>query len=450
MLFYWIGTALGYGGPSGCSYSDPGSDQAKLMMTDRSETCDMVPLRSVSAGCGALVVVLVYSSCKHLGLSTSAAFCASLMVTFENLFFVMSRIHMNDMVYLCFLAAVVHCTAKVQRLPVGSRICWLTLSGLFLGAALTSRYMLVLPLVGWVGLQNLVYMLTRLGSGVTRAVLTEGILRAALLLLPSAAMYWLLYWLHLQMLPNPGSGSGYMTPEFNQAMAARSAAHPVSMGTLDQIWELTARSRRYHLEMAVVFPPGSHAFDSRWSSWPLMGKGIYWSMVDNGDVQSLEQPYRWGVFLSGNIAIWWTCTAAVALCPFVAGAAMWKARSGLERLATIHTRAELLVWCFLGYCLHLLPFAVLERQAFLHYYLPAYYFAILTTATLLDMLPPSLKFGTMLVLTAVGIGVWWHVLPFSTGSTTFNYHEFLSRAKLMTGECWYLDRCWLTPMLNHD
>lgn len=96
----------------------------------------------------------------------------------------------------------------------------------------------------------------------------------------------------------------------------------------------------------------------------------------------------------------------------------------------------------MGYALHFLPFGVLERQAFLHYYLPAYYFGILTLATLIDMLPSTSKIlvAATLLVAAVGIGVY--VLPLSLGSDNLNYDQFISRAQWMTGECWYQTNCW--------
>jgi len=114
----------------------------------------------------------------------------------------------------------------------------------------------------------------------------------------------------------------------------------------------------------------------------------------------------------------------------------------LDRLARCQDKIELLIWSVIGYALHILPFGVLERQAFMHYYLPAYYFALLALVTVFDMLPTTIKRVAICSFSCAVIWTFQHVLPLSLGSSTLNYDQFLARAQLMTGECWYLSKCW--------
>ena len=66
---------------------------------------------------------------------------------------------------------------------------------------------MVLPLLAWVGLFNLASVTTTLRKNSFSKFVTECACRGSLLLLVPAAMYVLLYMVHLQMLPNYGINS---------------------------------------------------------------------------------------------------------------------------------------------------------------------------------------------------------------------------------------------------
>lgn len=88
-------------------------------------------------------------------------------------------------------------------------------------------------------------------------------------------MHLALLAVHLAYLPNTGNGDGYMSQAF-QSMLLGNAHHreaalagqpPPSFGALalehlqTQFW--------YNRNMAILFPRGSHPFDTPWYTWPL-------------------------------------------------------------------------------------------------------------------------------------------------------------------------------------
>lgn len=75
---------------------------------------------------------------------------------------------------------------------------------------------------------------------------------------------------------------------------------------------------------------------------------------------------------------------------------------------------------FMGWCLHYLPFYLMNRQLFLHHYLPALYFAILLCCSVFDLATSTLKarvrFGIAAVLIVIAIATFSHFSPLTYGS----------------------------------
>eukprot|EP01137_Pigoraptor_chileana_P024283 Opistho-2@91975 len=115
---------------------------------------------------------------------------------------------------------------------------------------------------------------------------------------------------------------------------------------------------------------GEHVFGSRPGDWPVLKRGIsYWQ--NNGKhVQ---------VYLMGNPLVWWCALPAVAIY-FVMGAIyLVRWRRGYRDFEPEGRRKFILVADFLvlGWFLHYAPFFAMERQLFLHHYLPAHLFTLL-------------------------------------------------------------------------
>lgn len=151
--------------------------------------------------------------------------------------------------------------------------------------------------------------------------------------------------------------------------------------------------------MAILFPRGSHPFDTPWYTWPLAWRGVYAALVaDWGAVGArIDGRHTFGVFLHPNplAVLLTTATAALATVALVlriacallhaAGRMLrpwhsrytecshgsgggWAARAAYALAASLRPGASgsLVV----AYLLHWLPYATQERQTFLLYYLP--------------------------------------------------------------------------------
>ncbi|KAL7419119.1 Dolichyl-phosphate-mannose--protein mannosyltransferase 1 [Cryptotrichosporon argae] len=149
-----------------------------------------------------------------------------------------------------------------------------------------------------------------------------------------------------------------------------------------------------------------HAYDSRPSSWPWLRRGINFWVKDHRQV-----------YLVGNPVVWWTSTIAVSLYLGLRGLLILRAQRGYRDLyqPKIAYYDEVCAFLVLAWALHYLPFFLMSRQLFLHHYLPALYFAILTLCAAFDMATSALRPRTRVQLAAVllvlVVWAWSHFSP---------------------------------------
>ena len=436
LLYLGVSAWLGYD-PSQCSYSEPSAHATggNLLHVELEEQCAMWQLRATPAVLGALLPALMFVICRRgFGLGRAAAAIAALVVTCDNLFLVLARVHMNDGVYLFFVGLAVLCATQLARADIaaerGAGISWAAATGIALGAAMQSKFLAAVPTVLWVGMQQFVTLvvIVRRGASCTR-IAAHAVRRVALLLGVPLVMHAAMYTVHLRLLPRSGTGDGYMTAAFQSSLegnshcAAKSPRSESTRAALGRVAELTVRQVRYNEQMAAHFPPGSNAFDSPWWSWWGLAKGVVWNVNGGGNAV---------VAFSGNPIPWLLCSIVVVLATLAALG--WVLRAVLEPDAEVPARAEprswLWLWVLCGYWTQLLPYAVLSRQMFLHYYASAYLFAIVLLAFAVDALAKLPRRASAcgrastaavrcaaLAFCAATIGAFCYLWPISVGSS---------------------------------
>lgn len=230
-----------------------------------------------------------------------------------------------------------------------------------------------------------------------------------------------------------------------------------------------------------------HPFGSRPGAWPLLSRGIgFWNghHVPKTEKQHLEQKKRQKsqegeeggegqdaavaaaaaqpedeedkqeqarlaqeytkyrgqqIYLLGNVALWWAATAAVASYVGVIFVTRLAKRRNLaigSKIEGSFFGSQLKFFSFSGFMFiqwlwHYMPFFGMQRQLFLHHYLPALYFSILLLAILLDAALTGLaglpriagserkvRMLRMIVLGALvmsSIYVFWRLAPLGYG-----------------------------------
>ena len=119
----------------------------------------------------------------------------------------------------------------------------------------------------------------------------------------------------------------------------------------------------------------SHNWDSRPPSWPILQRGInFWSKHNRQ------------IYLIGNPIIWWSSTASIGLYVLFKGLAVLRWQRSCEDYSNINfKRFDYEVGTsVLGWAFHYFPFYLMQRQLFLHHYLPALVFAIMVFSQTFD------------------------------------------------------------------
>ena len=165
---FWIARALGYTGRASCPYEETAPYAAE---------CALAPQRLLPALCGAALVPLTFATACVMRLHPLAATLGAWVVLVDPLWIGLSRVHLNDMVQMLFIAlthyfAIRACassttpqepTTTTRQLHSASKdapidlqtLVALTAAGVSLGCALQCKFAMALTTLGWLGLQNL-------------------------------------------------------------------------------------------------------------------------------------------------------------------------------------------------------------------------------------------------------------------------------------------------------
>ncbi|KAF2146387.1 glycosyltransferase family 39 protein [Aplosporella prunicola CBS 121167] len=169
----------------------------------------------------------------------------------------------------------------------------------------------------------------------------------------------------------------------------------------------------------------SHAWDSRPPSWPILQRGInFWG-------KNSRQ-----IYLMGNPVIWWTSTLVILAYVGVKGLAVLRWQRGYSDYSqTTFKRFDYEVgMTVLGWAFHYFPFYLMQRQLFLHHYLPALYFAIMALCQSYDFV--TNRFAALRIRD--------HPMVGQTGAVFFlgiSIFVFTLYAPLAYGNAWTKDQC---------
>lgn len=162
---------------------------------------------------------------------------------------------------------------------------------------------------------------------------------------------------------------------------------PTRPHSLADVWNLQGFMLGYHGQLTET-----HPFESRWYSWPFIGRPVWYSMgthLPEGMVSSIA--------LLGNPAVWWSAIAAMAYMVVQ----VCRRRAG---------RAELFL--LIAFCSQFLPWVFISRSTFLYHYFPSLPFAILALCLLLQRLSAGNRklrlLPVLLVTLALGLFLWFY------------------------------------------
>ena len=238
---------------------------------------DSFALRFFPALIGILIPLVFFQLLRQLRASNPAAFFGALLLVFDNALTVQTRLIALDGMLIFFTLGAISLFFSARNRQGAWQWVYFALCGMAIGMAIGTKYTGMVAL-GMVGLCMLVYLCKDLSKDFSLQPLQFWILRGLTVLVSGAFVFVLGWWLHFQLLDQPGSGDiwGQWSGDFwHDFFHVQSQMFSANSG-LDK----------------------THHDGSYWWQWPLMdGPIFYWSSLDGESI-----------YLIGNPLVWWGST----------------------------------------------------------------------------------------------------------------------------------------------
>jgi dolichyl-phosphate-mannose-protein mannosyltransferase len=328
---------LGYHG--GVSFSGIGQPYGEI---------SPIPLRIVPALAGTCLPLIFFGLLRQLGASAPAALFGGLLLVFDNALTLHTRIVEPDGILLAATFGALSAWLAAERASSARRRTLLDLAaGGLVGLAMGTKF-LGLAVAGLIGLLLLLHVVRDRRPGNVAFWLKQAAWVGG-----SALLVYALGWvLHFALLTQPGPGDIWGRP----------TGH------------LFADIVRVHRTMlsANVEMQQTHPYGSRWWSWPLMVRPIYYWAAK-------ASPAR--MYLIGNPLVWWGGTLMFVV--VVVDLAL--SRVTTLRVDPLPGRERPRFWLpCLGFAAFYLPLAAVSRVLFMYHYFTPLLFSLLLVVLWLD------------------------------------------------------------------
>lgn len=315
-------------------------------------------LRVWPAITGVMLPLVLFALVRLLGGSLEASFLAGLIGVFDNALIVQTRLIALDGTLLVTQFGAIAAYLRGEQLPGQARLTWFVVAGLLAGLAVGTKFtgLAGLAVVGLLVLFRLARSLwAKKGSQSGSAA--EWFMAGVVILLAAIVIYLFGWWLHFQLLTEPGSGDvwGIPTGNFLQDLS------DVHKDMLSSNYNLAA----------------THPDASAWWTWPAMLTSVfYWSAASGATIYFL-----------GNPVVWWggSLLFAVAAISFLRHRyAKWM-RNKHHAMEADEKRRTYGLWVLLlGFVISFIPLVNVPRVLFLYHYLTPLLFTILFGLLWLD------------------------------------------------------------------
>lgn len=334
-----------------------GIEPAQLIGDDPAATV----LRILPAVAGALLVPLVYIIIRQFGLGRRIAALGALMILLDNSLLVESRFILMDSILLLAGFGALSAYLALRRRSGLSRWVWVIIVSLLLGVLISTK---------WTGLAiaGLIAATWCIDGLKQRISWTRLASEAVTVVLIVVTMYISSFMVHFALLTKSGEGDAFMSQKFQSLLIGNpSYDQTVKMSFWDKFVELNEEMYTAQSSLKGV----EHPYASRWYSWPLEIRTVYfWQGMPGKD------GIQGNIYLLGNPAVWWLSAVGV-----LSALLVWLARPKL-----LGQQRRLVAFLLAGYALNFVPFMFIDRPMFLYHYLIALVFAILLTCVMLTRL----------------------------------------------------------------
>jgi dolichyl-phosphate-mannose-protein mannosyltransferase len=340
-----------------------------------------VVLRVIPAIAGALIIPVFYLFLRQLGASRRVSTLGATLLLLDNALLAESRFILIDSMLILFGLAAVTCFLAARHRTGRLRFALITASALLAGLAASTKWtgLAALGLIGFIWLTD---QLRRPHHVSWRARIREVL---TLFLVPLLT-YLAVFWIHFGLLHNSGQGDAFMSTRFQSTLIGNANYDPsVHMSFWDKFIDLNRAMNASEEGLKTA----THPYGSKWTSWPLMIRSVYYWQGDTA-----PNGTQGNIYLLGNPVVWWGILVFILAGTIASSAAMRRLRP--YRFA--------LGFLAVGYAMNYLPFSRIVRVMFLYHYLFAFIyslaFAVIMLGALADWMDDTPKFWQFSTVTS--------------------------------------------------
>src|SRR3989344_2852310 len=343
-------------------------------------------LRFLPTLAGAVLPLIIYLIIRELGMTPFAAFAGSMLIVLENGFVAQSRLLLMDSPLILYEFASLFFYLRYRN---HKKIYMLFLTSIFGGLAFA---------VKWVGLSFVALPILFEGLGILSEMKRKGIsvlkssrtwLAFTALVITPFVVYFSAVTAYSLILHKSGTGDAFMSTGYQKTLQGNGYQNNLDIKTpniFSKFYELNRQM--YAVNQALT---ASHPYSSRWYTWPLMIRPIYYWVQGNARI-----------YFIGNPIIWWSSTIAVLYVLSIIAYKLWLKLRRYDISSSLLNSSNLLTILITGYVMNLLPFIGVKRVMFLYHYLAAYIFAVLMLVYLISKQKNSKQiFGVLLMISAI-------------------------------------------------
>lgn len=342
-----------------------------------------ITLRFMPALAGTFLPLVIYFLLLTLGLPAISAFAGGLLLNLDNALIVESHNAFITIfvIFFGFLGLLFFIKSRQNNYS------WLYIffAGISLGLSLATEWTAAgfFIFVGSLFLIDFILICLKHHVKNVNKIIGGGFIFIATVFL----VYFAVFQIHFTLLPKSGTGDAFMSQKFLQG----------KLNPFEKFAELNITS----YETNLLGLKATHPNSSRWDTWPIMQRSIfYWSGTNEK------------IYLLGNPILWWGSTIAVLIFLILFFTQGWQKNS----------TASLLL---LGYISTYLPFIPVPRVLFLYHYFAPLIFAVMILVFLIDKLPRQYKIAVIfLYIIAVFISfLYFSPLTYGTKISDSQYQQ---------------------------
>lgn len=315
-----------------------------------------IVLRIIPTLAGIMIPVLVFLILRQLKLSKRLSAMAGLLLCFENSLIIHSRYLLTDSFLIVFgLISILFYLLYRNRFHLfGNLKVNLLISIVFASLAFS---------VKWTGLSFFLIIIVY--------EISHRKLRSAFKFLFASSIifffiYAFIFSLHFTLLPRSGAGDDFMSPQFQKTLIGSKFYNDDNIkliGYWTKFAEVNVEMLRANTRLT-----NKHDYSSKWYTWPIMTRGVYYWNKDNIDGEGINSY----LYLIGNPVIYWLGLLSVLIL-FI--------RIIMKRRSINLDSQYFIVFCYL---VNFIPFIFIGRTMFLYHYQSALIFSIMAISVLIS------------------------------------------------------------------